>query len=309
MLVSVIVANYNNAKYLSECFESVLKQTYGKYELIVVDDCSTDNSRDIIDLYEKQFEGRLKKIYQTVNLGAAASRNLALQRSSGDLIAILDSDDAFESVKIAAQVSLFQSDPDLVMCGTGSVWIESDGSKVAGPYLYPESDSELRRNLWSFRKFPAHSSLMFKRSAALKVASYDIRLVPAEDFDLMLKLSKIGKIASIASPLIYYRLHGGNISKKLHKGFTQSHYAIASRILQDPRMQEKGKSIELYKILAYIDCDRIEQCDLKKAELVAQIRVGVRFGVLIKIVKFLISGNYWLGGCSKKRMEQVKRAL
>lgn len=110
--VSVIIPNYNYAKYVRKAIESVLLQTYSNLEVIVVNNGSTDDSLQVL----KEFGGKIELIDQS-NLGQSGARNSGLRRSTGDLIAFLDADDFWEPTKLEKQIALINEDVQLVYCG------------------------------------------------------------------------------------------------------------------------------------------------------------------------------------------------
>jgi len=111
MLVTVIIGNYNYGRFIDRAIENVLDQTYRNVELIVVDDGSTDNSREVIDRYD----GKLLKIYKE-NGGHAAAINVGFERSQGDVICLLDSDDYYAPIKLERTVALYQEFPESAVC-------------------------------------------------------------------------------------------------------------------------------------------------------------------------------------------------
>ena len=100
-LVSIIMPSWNTAQYISEAIESVLKQSYSNWELIIVDDCSTDNTISVVNKYK---DNRIRLFQNKENLGAAYSRNFALRQAKGRWIAFLDSDDVWYSEKLEKQI-------------------------------------------------------------------------------------------------------------------------------------------------------------------------------------------------------------
>ena len=103
-LVSIITPSYNSSKFIEECVNSVISQTYLEWEMIIVDDCSTDNSRNLITKFAKE-DDRIKPIFLEENVGAAEARNIAIKKSQGKYIAFLDSDDLWKNNKLETQLS------------------------------------------------------------------------------------------------------------------------------------------------------------------------------------------------------------
>ena len=124
--VSVIIPAYNGDRYMVEAINSILHQTYTNWEIIIVDDGSTDNTSNIIQKYSKQ----IKYFHQT-NQGVAASRNLGLSKAEGEYIAFLDQDDVFLPHKLASQVTVLAEDSTLGMVSSGWQIIDRDGGILA----------------------------------------------------------------------------------------------------------------------------------------------------------------------------------
>ena len=103
-LVSIITPSYNSSKFIEECINSVISQTYLDWEMIIIDDCSIDNSRDLITKFAKE-DSRIHPIFLEENVGAAEARNIAIKESKGKYIAFLDSDDLWKKNKLEKQIS------------------------------------------------------------------------------------------------------------------------------------------------------------------------------------------------------------
>ena len=106
-LVSIITPSYNSARFINECVNSVLEQTYTNWELIIVDDASKDNSKELIRNIAKR-DDRIKFVFLTKNIGVAGARNIALEMSDGRYIAFLDSDDVWKKEKLRTQIDFME---------------------------------------------------------------------------------------------------------------------------------------------------------------------------------------------------------
>ncbi len=127
-LVSIITPSYNSAKFIRQCIKSVIAQAYTNWEMLIVDDCSIDNSREIItSLAEKN--KKIKKIFLENNVGAAEARNVAIRQAKGKYIAFLDSDDLWESQKLEKQISFMETE-DIAFSFSTYQPISEDGSKL-----------------------------------------------------------------------------------------------------------------------------------------------------------------------------------
>ena len=208
-LITVIMSVFNGSQWLSESIESVLKQTFSKFEFIIVDDGSTDNSVEIIKRYQSQ-DSRIHLIVKN-NSGLADSLNHAIQIARGQWIARLDADDICEPMRLEKQFIFSQHNPSIVFIGTGHSVINSQG-QVEGIYDYPTNHAQLLSNLINIRKYPAHSSAFYRSDVVRSVGGYRPRMKRSQDCDLWLRLSEMGQLASLKEPLIRLRYHSEQIS-------------------------------------------------------------------------------------------------
>lgn len=139
VLVSIVMPNYNGEKYISETVESVLAQTHGKWELLIIDDCSKDTSLDIIKQYAEKDE-RIQLIALDKNAGVAHARNIGIEKAQGKYIALLDSDDVWAVDKLERQVALLEeSDAQLAYCSYD--FIDEKGNSIKKPFKVPPKTS------------------------------------------------------------------------------------------------------------------------------------------------------------------------
>jgi len=135
-LVSIITPSYNSSKFMQDCVDSVLSQTYTNWELFIVDDCSKDNSRDIISELSNK-EVRIKSIFLKENVGAAEARNIAIRQAKGKYIAFLDSDDIWKSDKLEKQLS-FMKENDIAFSFSTYQLISEDGKNLTNVIKAPQ---------------------------------------------------------------------------------------------------------------------------------------------------------------------------
>lgn len=181
--VSVIVPTFNRANRVKRAVSSVLYQTFSDYELLVVDDGSTDRTMDSL----AQFGGQLKTCRHSENRGVSAARNTGIKATNAPLIAFLDSDDYWFPEKLKVQVGFFMENPEAVVCQTNEVWIRKGRRVNPGrKHLKPSGHifgPSLRRCLVS------PSSVMVRRSLLEEVGLFDEDLPACEDYDLWLRIS------------------------------------------------------------------------------------------------------------------------
>ncbi len=228
--ISVIMACHNAGPYVGEAIKSVVDQTFTDLELIFVDDNSSDDSLAIAKLLAQSDE-RIKVFSSRTNLGAGAARNLAIEKSTGEWLAVLDADDVFIKDKLEKQVALIKpAKGELVLVGTGCFQIEADGRRFA-VYQYPLTSLALKNRLIRQKAFPPHSSLIYRATVMRAIGGFNGLFLRSQDFELWLRMSKFGAFACVSEPLIEYRLHNTNISNTLGEaGYSQLHYAIAASV-------------------------------------------------------------------------------
>jgi teichuronic acid biosynthesis glycosyltransferase TuaG len=138
-LVSIITPSYNSSKFIGECVHSVISQTFSNWEMIIVDDCSNDNSRNIISNFSKK-DKRIRSIFLEENIGAAAARNIAIKKAEGTYIAFLDSDDIWIKDKLEKQIA-FMNEKDIAFSFTCYQPISEDGMEKYSVIKVPKKMS------------------------------------------------------------------------------------------------------------------------------------------------------------------------
>ncbi len=226
--VSVIMACHNAALFIEYAIASVVNQTFTDIELIIVDDASSDESL-LLAQKAAHKHSRISVFSLTENVGQGAARNFAINKAKGEWLAILDADDAFLMNKIERQLQYIgNSGSNVVLIGTNSFEINEKQVRFS-MQSYPTRSENLIKNLVRVKRFPPHSSLMYRTMAVQSLKGFDSRYSRAEDYDLLLRLSRHGSFALVPEPLIEYRHHGSNISKT-NMGFEQVKYGTAATI-------------------------------------------------------------------------------
>ncbi len=196
--VSVIIPTFNRGRVLEEAVASVLAQTFTDFELIVVDDGSTDGTHERLQRYGQ----RLTCVRQP-NRGVSAARNAGLEQSSGELIALLDSDDLWRPGKLARQVAFFEHRPDAQICQTEEIWIRR-GKRVNPKKRHRKPSG------WIFEPSLAlclvsPSAVMMRRGVLETMGGFDESLPACEDYDLWLRISLRYPVHLIDAPLTVKR--------------------------------------------------------------------------------------------------------
>lgn len=207
--VSVVIPTYNCKDYVQEAINSVLAQTYRDFELIVVDDGSTDGTGEVL----KQFHSQIRYVYQK-NQGSSAAQNRGIRMASGQLVAFLDHDDLWLPHKLERQVAYLDAHPDVALVCSSVLTIDADGSCLSRETeeRFHLSEGQLPFETIFFRCPVLTSTVLTKREALIQAGLFDVTLRYGDDYDMWVRLALQSPIAFIPEPLAYYRVHGGNTS-------------------------------------------------------------------------------------------------
>lgn len=246
-IISIIMLVYNTDKYLQDSINSILAQSYSNFELIIANDGSTDNSKEIILSYT---DTRIKYIENESNQGIVKTRNECIKRAGGKYIAVLDSDDLSQKNRLELQVNFLETHLEYGMCGTFYKVIDASGH-IKHSIKLPETNNDIHTFLF-FGNCICHSSVMMRTHLA-KLFCYSSDIPLGEDFDLWYKISQISKIANIPAFVTFYRIHGKNISiEKYHLMISYLCKLNASK-LSDNNISFSSDEILIYTNLLYLN--------------------------------------------------------
>jgi len=209
-LVSIVMPVYNAGDFLCASLDSILAQTYKNWELIVVDDGSTDNSLQILQDYTRK-DQRIRVYSQVKNQGVSRTANFALRQAQGKLIARMDADDVMYPQRIAKQVSFLKKNRAVVAVGGQCVLINEKDQNI-GKKTFPTDNESIYRMM--YRAMPVQQpTLMVNKSLLPKNFTwYEKEYTTAEEVDLLFRLFQYGKIANLDDFVLKYRLHQNNVS-------------------------------------------------------------------------------------------------
>ncbi len=210
-LVSVIMPAYNAQKYIIEAIESVVHQTYQNWELIVVDDCSSDKTKYMIETFINQDE-RIKPIYLDKNGGKPSiAKNYALKKAVGKYIAFLDSDDVWYPDKLNLQIELMYQNKTCGLCYTGGEWIDEAGKEIKN-FMPKYPDGMIFKSM--LKRYEINNQSVLVRTDLVKeTGGFNPAIVIGEDYNLFMKILYHNNACSIKKPLIRYRIHENAITK------------------------------------------------------------------------------------------------
>lgn len=228
--VSVIIPTYNRAKFIEAAIQSVLDQTYQDFEIILVDDGSTDETAEIIKSFPTD---KLKYIYQE-NCGRSNARNHALRLAKGRYIAFLDSDDLYLPGKLELQVGYMEEHPEVDMIYTSAYCMDENGNSINHHY-----DAKVSGWIYKYIAFfvPVTITLptvMARREVFDKVGGFDEKMERFEDTDMWRRISKCFFFGAIAEPTCKLRTHSDNtlVSQDPQKIVTALDY-YASKVFRE----------------------------------------------------------------------------
>ncbi len=236
-LVSVLIPLYNAEKYLSECLDSVIAQTYKNIEIIIVNDGSTDDSLSIAESYAKQYS--CIKVYSQENSGAASARNKAFTLSSGKYIQYFDADDIFHPEKIASQIeALRQYDFHSLIVATGK-WARFYGS-IEGVMLKPQTTYKsynqpllFLQEAWANSHYMIGQSWLISRKMKELAGEWDTKISVVDDGVFFARVAyNAEKIVYVPESIVYWRQDNINsLSKNISRKGMESHFTACKSYL------------------------------------------------------------------------------
>ena len=245
--ISVILPVYNGQIYLRAAIQSVLSQSFRDFELIVVNDGSSDGSRELLESFG---DPRIRLFHQT-NRGLAATLNIAIAQARGKYIARQDQDDICLSSRLQKQVEFLDAHADVGMVGTAAeIWVEDTPTKRL--LSHPIDDAKIRFELLFDNRF-VHSSVMFRRAVIQDIGGYceDKLRQPPEDFELWSRMMRKYRLANLPEALTVYREVQGSMSRTGVSPFLGSLIRISAENIawatrREPETPEVNAMAHLY---------------------------------------------------------------
>lgn len=244
--VTVLIPVRNGVKWIPKMLESILGQRYGNFEILLIDDASSDNSAGLA----RTIAGDRLRVVIARGEGLASALALGVVQSDTELICRMDVDDIADSHRLTKQVDFLTRNPSHVMVGSNINLIDSEG-KILGQSRLPEADAEIRLRMSIGNPF-AHSSVMFRRASVLAVGNYwspDKAAFP-EDYHLWARLADTGLLANLSERLVQYRVHDSGVLQSNSVLFRRHACDIAIAW----RSKESGSQISATEIDAWRAC-------------------------------------------------------
>lgn len=207
--ISVIVPVHNGARWLGETLDSLYAQSLPDFEVVLVDDASTDELGDVLD---RHADARLRVVQLGTNVGVSAARNQGIDLARGRYIAFCDADDLCQPQRLERQWSFLEQHPEIGLCGSAFTCFDTQDRETVS---HPETDAQIRRALMAGNCFGL--STVMAKASVLKQRHFDPSIQLAEDYELWTRLVASGvRAANLPESLIRYRLHPQQASR--HKG-------------------------------------------------------------------------------------------
>ena len=269
-LVSIIIPNYNHAQYVGDAIWSVLTQEYRNFEIIVVDDGSTDNSREVI----AQFGDKVQYIHQK-NAGLSAARNTGIKASKGVLIGVLDADDMYESIFLSTLVVTLQENPDADGVYCGYQFVDHKNNLLPQIEARPVDHDKLYDALLDGNFF-VPESIFLRRYVYDNVGLFDETLRACEDWDVWLRVTKKYKIVHSPNILTRHRILPGSMSTDPQRMLTYRLAVLKKHVGDEPVGNGSSVAHRAYgraylgscvEYLQYGNTDRAYECFQKLANI------------------------------------------
>ena len=295
-LVSIIIPNYNHSRFLGDAIHSALVQTYPNKEIIIVDDGSTDNCREVVD----RFGSRVHYIWQN-NQGLAGARNTGIRVSNGELIGLLDADDMWKPSYLEEMIGLAQNYPDAAAYYCQTNCIDVNGNLLPQVMGGPPVDPEEIYWVLIRSNFIIPSTVLLRKSIVIEVGLFDQSLRSCEDWDLWLRLLPDRKIIGSPLCLVRYRIHGSSLSTNVGGMHDAARAVVKKHFGEDDGQYDSWSSEKrrayggLYWYQAWTSLSRTKDWEIAKEYLFKAIRTDPTLGENLDFYYELALGDQPMG--------------
>ena len=300
-LVSVVMPVYNAGRYLNESVKSIVKQTYKNWELIIVNDASTDNSLDILKQYKRKYPQKIKiiNLLKQLDREGDPATNLAIKLAKGKYIAKMDADDTAHPKRLLKQLEYLENNKQIFLVGCSANVINNKG-KIIGEKIMPSNPLEIYKEYINFHPI-IHPSIMFRNKVIKRKDFYMQKYSSSNDYyTLFSLLCQNHRFANLKEKLLNYRIYGGNVSfKNIKKKFMNTlhikleiaqkfYYPITMTAVMQTLMQSLAVFLLPEKISFYLYL--LTKKIMKPEDILEIIKTGssVRFSYLIKYSRPLL---------------------
>ncbi len=287
--VSIILPVYNGEKYLAEAIESILDQTFQDFELLIINDCSPDNSEIVISKFTDK---RIKYVKSEVNRGLAETLNNGIRLAKGAYIARMDQDDISDARRLELQVEALDGDKELGLCGTA---IRLFGGTNPHVVKNPESHESIFTNLL-FYNCMAHPSVMFRKDLFIQnKLLYDKSYDWAEDFELWCRAKYLVKCLNINFPLLNYRINETSMTASSESRVHRTIARINNRNLEDLGLHVSEDQLILHMKIGHfmIDSKNVLEVHSVEDHLIAIIKQNEQIRIYSDHILKSVISKFW----------------
>ena len=263
-LISVVIPVFNGEKTIKETIDSVLKQTFTDFELLVINDGSQDLTVEVV---EKIQDSRIQ-LYSYPNAGLAASRNRGIDRSTGEYIAFIDADDMWTPDKLEAQFNALKSHPEAAVAYSWTDYID-EYSQFLGKGGHITVNGNIYPHLLLTDLLENGSNPLIRKQAFIEVGNFDESLRAAEDWDMLLRLAIRYHFIAVSSPQVLYRISSNSMSFNVLQQERESLKVIERAFNQAPESLQYLKKPSLANLYKYLTYKSLEGTPQQKKGLVA----------------------------------------
>ncbi|MDD5559393.1 glycosyltransferase family A protein [Candidatus Methylomirabilis sp.] len=247
--VTVLIPVYNRERYVATAIESILAQSFIDFELLLIDDASTDGSVEILRTYTT--DSRVRLVCNEQNLGIPRTRNRGIDLARGEYIAMLDSDDWAYPRRLEKQVAFLDRHKDFAVVGAWATEMDENGRSLSRVKILPVLPGELQSRLL-FSYCHHHSSIM-ARTAVLREYRYREQYAVCEDVDLFVRLARKYKLGNLPNILLCRRVHASGITREKAQVVKEKHLEIVSAQLAELGVEFTPADLERHFLLLRMD--------------------------------------------------------
>lgn len=243
-MISVVMPVFNGQRFLAQAMDSLLAQSFTDFEVVAVDDGSTDETPEILRGYAKR-DGRIRVIHGD-HAGISAALNRGIEASTHEWVARIDADDVASPDRFSKQIAAARSNPDVVIWGSYANHVDANGRVLGLSKCGPTSVDEFRKLRGAGEDcYVIHPTSMLRKDVVQKVGGYDSRFNFCEDFELFDRMAEHGAVVALPEPLLLYRIHATSIS--MQRFFTMRRFSNFVRARAKARLAGQTLSYEQFE--------------------------------------------------------------
>lgn len=278
--ISIIMSTYNDEKTIRDCIDSVLNQTYSNFEFIIINDCSTDNTLEIIESFK---DNRIKIISNRKNMGLTSNLIGALKISNGKYIARMDADDICTKKRLEMQINYLNEKQNVDILGTNAIIINDEGKEI-GVTNKPLKHDDIVNGLIIENQL-IHPSVMMRKEIFEKI-NYDLAFKTCQDYKLWVDAVNICTFANLADNCIFYRISKKGISKTQRKNIEERAKVLSdihTELLKKKKLKLSNQNVSDYTKIVMgekIDVDSLNEL----REVIKTISNQTNIKFLLKLI-------------------------